>query len=82
MEHAVTDDINGRADIEEARAENQALKDEIQALKDENQALKAGTPDDSDKCGTSRYIKADVPPPSPSPLPAASPPSPPRVRRS
>ncbi|EOD35777.1 hypothetical protein EMIHUDRAFT_467364 [Emiliania huxleyi CCMP1516] len=67
MEHAVTDDINGRADIEEARAEIQSLKDEIQALKDENQALKdenqalkAGTPDDSDKCGTSRYIKADA----------------------
>ena len=51
MEHTVTDDINGGADTEvEPRAE-------MQALEDENQALKAGTPDGSDKCGTSRYIK-------------------------
>ena len=60
MEHAVTDDINGRADIEEARAEIQALKDENQALKDEIQALKAGTPDGSDKCGTSCYTMASI----------------------
>jgi len=60
MEQAVTDDINDGADQVEPRAE-------MQALEDENQALKAGTPDGSDKCGTSRYIKAfsrSPPPPS------------------
>ena len=58
-------DINGvtDVDVEEMQSlkdENQSLKDEIQALKDENQALKAGTPDGSDKCGTSCYTMASI----------------------